>query len=151
MTLSEKAAYIRGLAEGMELDTASKEGKILKSIIDFLEDAAMSVEDLETVCDDIQGQVDEIDEDLGTLEEDFYGDEDDDCCCGCDDDDDDCDCDDLTYQVTCPACHKDIVIDEDIINEGHIECPNCGELLEFDIDEDDDCDCGCCHHDHDGE
>ena len=39
-----------------------------------------------------------------------------------------------------------------MICDGQIDCPNCGELLEFDIDEceDEECsECGCgCDHDH---
>ena len=31
-----------------------------------------------------------------------------------------------------------IYLDEDMVEEGEIDCPNCGEHLEFDIDEDDD-------------
>ena len=36
MEISEKVSYLKGLAEGMELDTAQKEGKLLAGIIDVL-------------------------------------------------------------------------------------------------------------------
>ena len=101
--------------------------------------------------DDLQSQVDELtelceilDEDLGMVEEDLY-DCDCDCDCDCDDDCDcDCDCcddddddyefddDEELYEVTCPTCGDTILLDESIIEEGSMNCPNCNELLEFD-------------------
>ena len=57
--------------------------------------------------------------------------------------------------VTCPSCGDTICVTEDMLDEGSVNCPNCGELLEFDFDDECDCgddDCGCgCGHDHDHE
>ena len=51
------------------------------------------------------------------------------------------------YEVTCSACGQKINVSEDVLLEGEIECPNCGELLEFDFsdlfDEDGHCAGGC--------
>ena len=48
MTISEKVAYLKGLSEGLNLDTEkSKEGKLISVMIGILEELAMSVEDLE--------------------------------------------------------------------------------------------------------
>ena len=145
MNLSERIAYIRGLAEGLGLDNDKDEVKVINAIIDLLEDMAYDVQDMEDIVDDVCDQVDEIDEDLSELEEEFYG-CDDDCCC---DDDEDFDDDDVYYEVTCGKCGETITVDEDILLEGEITCPNCGELLEFDFTElEDECECGCgCHHD----
>lgn len=143
MNLSERIAYIRGLAEGLGLDTDKDEVKVINAIIDLLEDMAYDVQDMEDIVDDVCNQVDEIDEDLGELEEEVYGE------CECCDDDEDFDDDDVYYEVTCGKCGETITVDEDVLLEGEIECPKCGELLEFDFSEleDDECDCGCCHHD----
>ena len=46
MTISEKVAYLKGLAEGMELDTEKKEGKLLAAIIDVLDDIALEIADM---------------------------------------------------------------------------------------------------------
>lgn len=141
MTNSEKVAYIRGLAEGLELDDSKKEVKVLNAIIDLLGDMASSISETEDNLKEVSAQLDEVDADLGALEEDFY--------VGDDEDDDDDDC---YYEVTCPNCNETICLSEDMICDGQIDCPNCGELLEFDIDEceDDDCtECGCgCDHEH---
>ena len=138
MTVTEKVAYIRGLAEGLELDESKKEVKVLNAIIDVLEDISASVADVEDVVSDMEGQLDEVDEDLGTLERAGYDyDEDDEdghtCTCGCEDDGDE-----AYYEVTCPNCHETICLSEDIFEDGQMECPNCGELLEFTLDEDED-------------
>lgn len=141
MTITEKVAYLKGLIEGMEIDAATKEGKILKAVMDVLSDLALSVEDLEEVVEEMGEQVDTIDEDLDTLETEYYGDGyddyDDDCC--------DCDCEDEFYDITCPSCEEEFCVDEETLLDGGVECPNCGEHLEFDIEECDDdcCDCGC--------
>ncbi len=144
MTVTEKVAYLKGLAEGLGIEEGSKEGKLLKAIMDVLADLALSVEDLEDYTAELTEQVDAIDEDLDALEGDFYEDEDCDCDCDCDED-----WDDEFYDVSCPNCDEEFSVDEETLLEGGIECPNCGEHLEFDIEcDDDDCDCGCgCHCD----
>ncbi len=159
MTLNEKIAYIRGLAEGLKLDESKDEVKVINAIIDLLDDMALSQTNMEELFDELSMQVDEIDEDLGNIEDEFY----DDCDCDCCDDDCDCDCcdefddeEDPFYEVTCGACQKTICVSEDVLLEGEIECPNCGEILEFDFTglfEDDECECGCgcCDHDHSDE
>ena len=78
MTNTEKVAYIRGLTEGLELDTDKKEVKVLNAIIDLLDDIALTLADIEADHEELADQLDAVDEDLGTLEDDFYGDEDDD-------------------------------------------------------------------------
>ena len=51
-----------------------------------------------------------------------------------------------TSMVTCPSCGDTICITEAMLDEGSINCPGCGELLEFDFDCDcDDEACGCGH------
>ena len=140
MTNSEKAAYIRGLMEGMDLDPNAKETKLFNAIVDLLDDLSLSVEEMEDAYDELSGQVDEIDEDLGELEEEFYDideDEDDDDDDAWEDDEDEC-----YYEVTCPKCGATIELHEEMLAEGSIDCPNCGETLEFDLEEDDSCDCG---------
>lgn len=139
MTLIEKVAYIKGMIEMAELEE-SKESKLIKAIVDVLNDMALSIEDLEDGAAELTEQIDAVDEDLANLEEDFYEDDDEDCCCEDDEDDD-------FYEMECPACHDTLYIDEDMLDEGGIQCPNCGTDLEFDFD----CDCEDCDHDHDAD
>jgi hypothetical protein len=133
MTISEKVAYIKGLAENAGFDENDSKDKVLKAVIDVLEDIAGAV-------GEINEQLDAVDEDLATLEEDFY--EDDEFCDDYDDDDDFC------YEVECPTCHDVIYLDDEMIDEGGIKCPNCGENLEFDFSCED---CGGCCSEQDDE
>ena len=96
MTLKEKVAYIKGLSDGLNLDTTTAEGKIIAAMMDLLEEMASEVEEIEESIDYLGDYVEEVDKDLGELEEFCY---EDDCDC-CDCDDCDCDCDDCT----CLAC-----------------------------------------------
>ena len=144
MDICEKIAYIKGLAEGLALDTDSKEGKIISAIVDLLGDITEEICDIEDGCDALMEQIDAVDEDLASLEEIIYDDEDDDCDCDCDCDDC-CDCDDEVYEIECPACNDVIYLDADMLEEEGMVCPNCGTDLEFDFDCicDGDCDCDC--------
>ena len=121
MTLSEKSAYLKGLMEGMKLDTETNEGKLISEIISMLQDVAENVSDLED--DD-----DEYDDDYD--EDDDYEDADE------DDDQDEYDFGSETlYEVKCPTCGEVITIDEEMLDEGATTCPNCGEELEFDMED----------------
>lgn len=133
MTLTEKAAYLKGLASGLALDENKPETKLINAMIDLIDDIALTVADLDDELAVVSEQVDLIDEDLESLEDDFYEDED-------DDEEDD------LIKITCPNCGDEIYIDDAILNDGELQCPNCGETLEFELECDcdcDDCDCGC--------
>ena len=139
MTNSERASYIRGLMDGLELDPAAKETKVFNAMVELLDDLCLSMEELEDGVAELADQVDEIDEDLGTLEEDYYGLGDD---CGCHAHGDE---DEAVFEVTCPSCGDTIELNDEMLEEGFIICPNCKEKLEFDFDdhEDEPCRCGC--------
>ena len=106
MTVTEKVAYLKGLAQGLGLDADNKQDKLIAAIIDVLDDMALSVADLEAGLDELGEQVDDIDEDLAAVEEDLYEDEDG-CSCGCDHDDCGCCADDF-IEVKCPQCGETI-------------------------------------------
>lgn len=139
MNLTERIAYIRGLAEGLKLDESKDEVKVINAIIDLLEDMAYDVVDMEDIVDEVCNQVDEIDEDLADVEEELFGDDDDDDWYDYDDDDDDefdpFDDDEAYYEVTCPDCGETTIVDEDALIEGELDCPYCGSLIEFDFSE----------------
>ena len=78
MTNLERVAYIRGLAEGLELEADKKEVKVIDAMLTLLEDMALSISDLEEAYEDMSDQLDSVYEDLCTLEDDFY---DEDKCC----------------------------------------------------------------------
>ena len=146
MTLAEKAAYLKGLMDGIKLDTEKDENRLLKAVVDLLQDMAVSIDDLEENAIAVSDELDEIEENLDAIDE-YLMDED-------DDDDDDFDYDedmdydlgdddefdfdeDPVYEVTCPKCGEVHQFSEKELLEGSKPCSKCGELLEFEFDEDD--------------
>ena len=127
MELTNKAAYLRGLMDGLDIDENSKEGKVFKAMADLLKEMAETIEDLAVEVDETVELVDTLDQDLGDVEEIVYDLD--------DDDDEDDDFEDCEYECVCPTCGDTIMLDESIVEEGSIDCPNCGEKLEFDFDE----------------
>ena len=146
MTISEKAAYLKGMMDGMALNTDSNEGKMIAAIVDLLGDMGKRITDIEDTTIAISDELDEIEEDLDAIEdfimdEEDYDDEDFDD--GFDDEDDEDyeegfefgDEDTTIYEVEC-ACGEVIDFDEETLEKGSITCPKCGETLEFSVEDD---------------
>ena len=150
MTISEKSAYLKGLMDGLKLNTESDEGKMIAAIVDLLGDVTKKLSDVEDTTIAISDELDEIEEDLDAIEDfimdededDFEDDDDDDF--GWDDEDDEDDEpeegfdfgdeDSTIYEVEC-SCGNIIDFDEEVLESGSIVCPNCGETLEFSLDD----------------
>ena len=151
MTISEKAAYLKGLMDGLNLDTEKAEGKMISAIVDLLGDVTRRLSDVEETTIAISDELDEIEEDLDAIEDYILDEEDEDE----DEDWDDEDWDDedededleegfdfgdpetTIYEVEC-ACGNIIDFDEETLEEGSIICPNCGETLEFSLEDEED-------------
>ena len=145
MTISEKSAYLKGLMDGLKLNTESDEGKMIAAIVDLLGDLTKKVTDIEDTTIAISDELDEIEEDLDAIE-DFILDEDEDF--DEEDFDDEWDEDEdfeegfdfgdeetTIYEVEC-ACGEIIDFDEEVLEKGSMICPNCGETLEFSTEDD---------------
>ena len=78
MTISEKVAYLKGLAEGLNLDVEkSKEGKLISVMIGILEEIGLSIEDLEENALALGEEIDTISDDLADVESVVYGEDED--------------------------------------------------------------------------
>ena len=153
MTISEKSAYLKGLMDGLNLNTESGEGKMIAAIVELLGDVTRTLTDVEETTIAISDELDEIEEDLDAIEDyimdlDYDEDEEDDedDYDDFDDEDDDeeyeegfdfGDEDSTIYEVVC-ACGNVIAFDEETLEKGSMICPDCGETLEFVVDEDED-------------
>ena len=148
MTISEKAAYLKGLMDGLNLDTEKAEGKMIAAMVELFGDMAKRMKDIEDTTIAISDELDEIEEDLDAIEDFIMDEEDDEWDDDEWDDEDDWDEDEdfeegfdfgdedsTIYEVEC-ACGEIIDFDEETLEEGSIICPNCGETLEFDVEED---------------
>ena len=130
MELTEKVAYLKGLADGLGLDAETKEGKILLAMIDVLDDIALEIEDLKDAQDELGDGLDAVSDDLEDVEDVVFGEDDYDE----DEEDEDEESEDC-YATTCPNCEEVIYFDETILDDGEVICPNCGEKLEFELEE----------------
>ena len=132
MGISENAAYIKGLFEGYELDKGSKEGRIISELLTLVADISDKINALEADNKELHEYVEELDHDLGEVEEEVYF---------CDDEDDYDDYDDLNddedydlddeddyYEIECPSC-GDIVCFDDSLDVEDLVCPACGEKI----------------------
>ncbi|HQA58583.1 MAG TPA: zinc-ribbon domain-containing protein [Acetivibrio sp.] len=131
--IRERVAYLKGLAEGMQINDSTNEGKIIKAMIEVLDDIALSVDDLTEVQQQLEEHVDDIDEDLAELERLIY------------DEDDEYDDDDTIAELECPHCHKVFELKEDMIddNKESFKCPLCNEDISIQWE----CDCDECNSD----
>ena len=133
MEMMEKVAYLKGLTEGLGLDDSTKEGKVIKLVIDLLDDVVLTLSDVADGFTLMEEQLEAIDEELDELASEIYEDDEEGSIGHCFFDGE-------LYEVTCPTCDEITCIDEDMLDEGEINCPSCGELLEFDLEGELDCD-----------
>lgn len=153
MTISEKAAYLKGLMDGLQLDKEKPEGQMISAIVDLLGDVTRRLADVEETTIAISDELDEIEEDLDAIE-DFILDEEEDEDWDDEDYEDDFDFEDeedyeegfdfgdeetTVYEVKC-ACGEIIDFDEETLEKGSIICPKCGENLEFTFEDDEEVD-----------
>ncbi|WP_250673064.1 CD1247 N-terminal domain-containing protein [Paraclostridium ghonii] len=138
--LYEEVAYLKGLAEGLEISKETKEGKIINKIVDVLESFADAIVELEEEQIELIEYVESIDEDLSDVEDDIYEE---------DEDDED---DEFNYiEMECPNCNDFVEIDEELLYDEAIDivCPNCQAII---LSAEDECNCeGECICDYDDE
>ena len=128
--LKERVSYLKGLAEGLNVSDATNEGKLLKNIINVLEEFADAMVDMDAVQEEMGDYVEEVDNDLAELEEDYYGEQEEDL-------------DGEYYEIECPICNDTIVVEEDAFDNDEIICPSCKNPIEIEFDEKCDCCCEC--------
>ena len=119
MTISEKSAYIKGLADGLDYDKESAEGKLITALIDLVGEMAGAIDEIDSSMDEIDSDleelndyIEEVDSDLGDVEEYLFGDED----------------DDDFRMMFCPHCNEEIYFDESI-EPSELTCPACGKKV----------------------
>ena len=155
MTIKERVSYLKGLAEGMDVE-AMENGKLFSIIIDTLYDMANEIDainenaldigeeldvlsddlaDVERVLEELDVDDDDFDFDFDDDDDDYYIDDED------SDEDEDFECDlcgnkaEFTIDVNCPECNAEIELDEEDIANESVTCPACGKHIELEIDE----------------
>ena len=123
--MKEKAAYRRGLIEGLGIDETTKEGKVIKAMSELLGELAEAVDGIDEDVTRAYDQINDLSEELEDLEADLYE----------DDDDEEQEEGPVQYEVTCPACGQTTVFEEDDLLDGAPKCPGCGKPLDFEVTE----------------
>ncbi len=127
--LTNRAAYLKGLADGMKLDKEKDEARLLSEIIDFLGDIADKVDAIDEEQGFFADALDDLEEEIDVIGNEVFDEY---------DEFDECD-DDDEFQITCQGCGEEIIITTEDLMDGEILCPTCGDTIEFDFD----CDCDC--------
>lgn len=123
--ISEKVAYLDGLADGMELSESDKYGKLFRGILETLHAVAEQIDDHDDYMEDLSDTIDDLYDEIEMIDEVLFDDEDE---------------EDDFMEVTCPECGETIYVDEDMLDsEDGLICPNCNHTVEVDV-----CDCDCC-------
>ena len=121
MDLTQKAAYIKGLIDGLKLDEKNDQNKVIKAMADLLQELTENVDELNVSTDEIFDELDALGDAFEDLENGNFDIPNDELC------------------ATCPACGYEFLIDDDQIENDSIVCPECGKKLEIDFG----CKCGC--------
>ena len=128
ISLNVSFAFGIGEMEGMNLSADSNEGKLFRAIVDVLDEIALEVEDLTDEVMELGDGLAVISDDLGDVEDIVYDEDEDDY----EDEEDDEDDEEECYATTCPECEEEFFFDDSVLEDGKVECPNCGATLEFD-------------------
>ena len=138
--LTDKVAYLLGLAEGMKLNADVPEQKLMLKMLEVLRDFGEYCEELRQDHDELAEYVSNIDEDLEEVEAALFDEEDEDeCGCGHDHDEEALE-GEMEYE--CPHCGYETKFDlADFDFEDDYLCPQCGKPFfpegEEDVDDDD--------------
>ncbi|MDR2656021.1 MAG: hypothetical protein LBC56_08185 [Oscillospiraceae bacterium] len=138
MYVTEKAAYLKGLIDGVELDD-SKESRIIKAMAEVIGELAEAVSVLQEDGEDLYNIAEELQECIDDIQDIVYDEGEHYCSCrhshshGDTADEDDEEERELVYETICPTCGAEVLIDSP--EDGEVNCPECGELLEFDIED----------------
>lgn len=140
-TIREKIAYLKGI---MDADPKLGEDRVkflFQKMLALFDEISGELDSIAAVQAELEEYIEEIDLDLAQMEDEFYDedDEDDDHHCGCghhhhhdhghDDDDD-------MVQMDCPECGERVQFEEEFLydDDVRITCPNCGGTV-FDSEE----------------
>lgn len=142
--ITKKASYLRGYADGLDISLKSDEGKLIGKMLELIEEMAEMIDELDYVQCETIDIIDDLEEDMALIVDDFYGEDDeedeDEDWDEDDEDDDDWMDDDIDapdgdlFEIRCPNCGEDVMVDFDMLDSSNaIVCPNCREEIELEF------------------
>lgn len=135
MTITEKVAYIQGLFDGLKLDAEkSGEARVLSEVLDVLREVGMQLDGMDAAIDQFDEELDALGDSVADLEEAVFDDEEEDeDFTGFEDEDDEED----FFEIPCPTCGEDLVVDDESLAAGVVDCPVCGGKFALSFDDED--------------
>ena len=122
MTISEKVAYIQGMFVGMELDKSEmKVARVLSEVLDVLQEVGQQLDGMDAAMDQFDEELDTLGDAVADLEEAVFDDEDEE-----DGDFGDGDGEEDFFEIPCPTCGEDLLVDDEALAAGVVDCPVCG-------------------------
>lgn len=112
--LTQRVAYLQGLASGFNVTEASREGQVLKEVLDVLGLMAENIARIEQDQEELEAYVESLDSDLSELEDDYYGTEGD---------------EEEVWEISCPHCGTVFELEADGEDRAETVCPECGASL----------------------
>ena len=124
MTISEKVAYIRGLYDGLGLDSEkSGEARILSEVLDVLQQIGSQMDGTDASVGRLFDELDDLRDSVADLESAVF-DEDD----GTDED---------FFEIPCPTCGEELTVDDEVLDAGVVNCPKCGQKFALSFEDED--------------
>lgn len=115
--LPERISYLQGLGQGMNIQDSGPQGRMIAEMLAVMADMAGVIGRLEEDIEEIRDYVESLDNGLCQLEDDIYGDEE----------------EEPEYiELRCQNCGEEIYFEADVLeNKDKIEviCPNCNEVV----------------------
>lgn len=122
--ITDRTSYLRGLAEGLNIDKEKAENKLMLEMLNVMDEMAQKIQELDTDLDELDEYVAAMESDLSDVEDLLFSDGEG------DDAEEDFDEEDEEIAVTCPHCGKEFTIETDDVNfEDDVLCPACGKSI----------------------
>ncbi|MFZ5975126.1 MAG: CD1247 N-terminal domain-containing protein [Bacillota bacterium] len=125
--LSERISYIRGLAEGMNIESETKEGRFLMALVSVTEEMVEAIDEIEDNNEELLDYIQVLEEKVSFLDDDLEEYD--------EDDDEYADLCERFLAVECPECGEIVYFDHSMAGSGNeLICPECNTPLP-DIDD----------------
>ena len=130
MISTDKLDVLNNLIKEMDIKSGTREEKLFLAVADALNEMSEILQSYDEALDGMTEVLADIEESVIELEEEVFGEEGP----GFGEFEDFDDFEDDIYDITCASCNKTITVDYDALDKGSVNCPGCGELIEFTIE-----------------